>query len=203
MVSQIARLRQRELIGYSHLPHFVEQQLFKFSTRILQEGFPLMVNLMVDIEHSDAKFELSILVTIPELTSDDALCSVEYLSPVKYNISGTCYTGPIITNDLVTCSNTKAIVKADSLVKCHQQDNSLLCPYHILRPVHDLGWLGLPWTAKSHATFPRHHQPAKDCSHLIPMLHLGGRAFLSTLSHLFFSMQCFFPRYADWPVKVP
>ena len=193
MVNQVARLRQRDLVGYSHLPRFLEQQLstilaedlsMSLSSKILNDGFPLLVNPMVDIEHSSEKLELSILLTIPQLTSNKALCTVEYLSPVKYNISGTCYTGPILTDNLIliTCPDTKAIVKADSLVKCHQQDNSLLCPSHILRPVHDLTWLGLPWSAESHMTFPRHHQPADDCSHLIPLLHLGGRTFLSTTS---------------------
>ncbi|RUA04997.1 MAG: hypothetical protein DSY43_05495 [Gammaproteobacteria bacterium] len=154
-----------------------------FSSKILNDGLPLLVNPMVDIEHSSNRLDLSILITVPELATDEVLCSVEYLTPVKYNTSGICYTGPILIDDLAlitSCSNTKTIVKADSLAKCFQQDNSLLCPQHNPRPVHDLEWLGLPWNAKSHMTFPRHHQPAMDCSHLIPLLHLGGRSCLST-----------------------
>ena len=191
MVSQLAQLRQREMVGYSHLPRFLAQQLATIlsqdpsmiiSAQTLTDGFPLLVNPIVDMEHSDNHLELDILITIPELTSDKAICTVEYLSPVKYNISGTCYTGPIIADNLalITCADTKTIVRADSLAKCYQEDDSLLCPYHILRPVHDLSWLGLPWTSKTHMSFSRHHQPAQDCNHLIPMLHLGGRNYLAT-----------------------
>lgn len=194
MVSQITHLSNKELVGLSHFPYFVEQQLtnvlsetksLRLSSKILSEGFPLLINPIVDIEHNGDQLDLSILVTVPELTNTNAICSVEYLSPVKYNISGTCETGPILTDNLlalITCADTKAVVRADSLAKCHQQDDSLLCPHHTIQPVRDLEWLGLPWTAESHMAFPRHHQKAEDCSHLIPVLHLGGRAFLSTTS---------------------
>lgn len=41
-------------------------------------------------------------------------------------------------------------------------------------------WLGFPFNPDTKLTFPRHHVPTKDCANLHPLLHLGGRMFLST-----------------------
>ena len=98
---------------------------------------------MVDLEHSGKHLDLSILITLPEIRNTDLICTVEYLSPIKYNVSGTCYTGPIVSDDLalITCSNNKSQVKADSLSKCFQQDNILLCPENILSLAKDTDWV--------------------------------------------------------------
>ena len=190
-LTQISHLSQKDLISYSHLPRFITTEIsarldgdpsLKFTTRALAEGFPLLVQPMIDLEHNGKHLDLSVLITVPEIRNTDSFCTVEYLSPIKYNVSGTCYTGPLVSDDLalITCANTKSLLKADSLAKCFQQDNTLLCPENILNLVKDTEWLGLPWTPTSKASFPRRHQQSQDCSDIHPLLHLGGRYYLAT-----------------------
>lgn len=153
-----------------------------FTEKALQDGFPLLVNPLVNIEHTGKQLDLSLLFTVPEIPHKNSFCTVEYLTPLKYNISGTCYTGPITYDNLalVTCSNVKSLVQVDSLQKCFQQDRTLLCPHHIFQSVKNVAWLGFPWNPTTKLSFPRHHQPARDCSDLHPLHVLGGRYYLAT-----------------------
>ena len=138
-LTQITHLTQKVLVGYSNSPRFVATEIsarldannsMALTENALKEGFPLLVNPFVNIEHTGKQLDLSILLTIPEIPNMRSFGTVEYLSPIKYNISGTCYTGPITYDDLalITCSNTKSLIKAASLAKCYQEDSSLLCP---------------------------------------------------------------------------
>ena len=180
-------------MGYSNLPRFVATEIsalldadnsMALTENALKEGFPLLVNPLVNIEHTGKQLDLSILFTVPGIPNMRSFCTEEYLSPIKYNTSGTCYTGPITYNDLalITCSNTKSLIKAVSVEKCYQEDSSLICPQNILQPIHNIAWLGFPWNPSSQMSFPRHHQRARDCSGLHPLLHLGGRYYLATTS---------------------
>lgn len=191
ILNQITHLTQKVLIGYSHFPRFLATDIsprldsdrsMTLTEKALKEGFPLLVNPLVNIEHTGRQLELSVLFTVPEISDLNSFCTVELLSPIKYNISGTCYTGPITYDDLalIACSNVKSLIKVDALSKCFQQDNTLLCPQHIFQPVKNIAWLGFPWNSASQMSFPRHHQPAHDCSNLHPLLHLGGRYYLAT-----------------------
>lgn len=96
------------------------------------------------------------LFTVPEISDLNSFCTVESLSPIKYNILGACYTGPITYDDLalITCSNVKSLIKAESLSTCFQQDNTLLCPQHIFKPVKNIAWLGFPWNSASQMSPP-------------------------------------------------
>ena len=42
--------------------------------------------------------------------------------------------------------------------------------------------VGFGWNPDLKLSFPRNHQPAADCDHIHPLIHLGGRYFLSTTS---------------------
>ena len=44
----------------------------------------------------------------------------------------------------------------------------------------NISWLGFPLNPNVKISFTRHHVQASDCSNLQPMVHLGGRYFLST-----------------------
>ena len=58
----------------------------------------------------------------------------------------------------------------------------MLCPTNILQIVSDIQWLGFPWNPGMKVTYPRYHVPSGDCQNLHPMVHLGGRYYLSTSS---------------------
>lgn len=51
----------------------------KYTTPALKEGFPLLINPMVDIEHQGNHVEASALLTIPEIPNLNAFCTMEYL----------------------------------------------------------------------------------------------------------------------------
>lgn len=192
-LNQITHLTQKTLVGFSQLPRFITTEIsarldtdqsMSITTKALKEGFPLLINPFVNIEHTGKQLDVSVLFTIPEISSLNSFCTVELLSPIKYNILGTCYSGPISYDNLalITCSNTRSLVKIESLAKCFQQENTLLCPTNILQTIHDIEWLGFPWKPASQVPFHRNHDVARDCTNLNPFIHLGGRYYLATSS---------------------
>ena len=196
ILTQLSHLTNNELVGDSHLPRFITTELsaslsgdssIPITNQPQDDGFLLVLNPMVTTEHSGKQLELSLLLNIPKIPNHDSFCTIEYLSPIKYNISGTCYTVPILVDNLVliTCSETKSLVKAGSLTKFFQQDNTLVCPHHVLHPPRTLVWLGMPWTMESRLSFQRNHQRATDCAALHLLLHLGGCTYLSITTSQF------------------
>ena len=101
--------------------------------------------------------------------------------PIKYSISGICYHGPIIRDELalLRCQNSEFILKKSLLEKCFHSSTTFVCSQHILQLVNNTDWLGLPWYRKTKLNFARQHKKAKDCSNLHELFHLGGRYYLS------------------------
>ena len=69
------------------------------TTKALTDGFSLVINPMVDIEHKGSHVEASVLLTLPEIPNSEAFCTIETLTPLKFNSSNICYTGPITKNN--------------------------------------------------------------------------------------------------------
>lgn len=88
-------------------------------------------------------------MSVPEITSTNHLCTIEHLSPISINISGTCYTGPVTQKDLVliTCENSQKLITTEALNKCFKDDTTVLCPSNVLQTVSNIDWLGFPWNA--------------------------------------------------------
>ena len=102
------------------------------------------------------------LFTVAVLSKDFSTSTIEYLSPIKYNVSGTCYTGPI-THDrlaLLRCENSEFLLYENLLAKCSLSDYTFVCPDHLLRLVSDTTCLGLLWTRGSMIVFSRNHVKA-------------------------------------------
>ena len=125
---------------------------------------------------------INILFTILELTNDHTFCTLENLTPLKYNISGTCFQGPITRDELalLRCTHAEYILHRVFLDKCYRTDTVFVCPQHVLQTVDDTRWLGLPWHKDTKLNFVRRHQKAPDCSNIHDLFHLGGRYYLST-----------------------
>ena len=102
--------------------------------------------------------------------------------PLKYNLSGICFQGPVIRDELalLRCQHTEYILHRSLLGKCYRTDETFVCPQHILQLVNDTSWLGLPWHRDTQFNFVRRHQKAPDCSNINELFHLGGRYYLST-----------------------
>lgn len=191
VLHQFSTLESKTLFGFSHLPPFLHPQItsklemdpsMKYTSKALNDGFPLLINPVVDIEHSGNQVQASVLLTIPEITDLNSFCTIEYLTPIKYNLSNTCYSGPVTKLNLVmiSCPNSKQLVTTEALNKCYQDSSAFICPANVLTVATNISWLGFPYNPDTKLTFPQHHVTAKDCSNLHPVVHLGGRTFLAT-----------------------
>ena len=101
ILQQFTSLEARTLFGFPHLASFLHSQILTcFSTdstmlhtsRALDNGFPLFINPMVDIEHQGSHIEASVLLTLPEIPNEEAFCTIANLTPLKFNSSNICYT---------------------------------------------------------------------------------------------------------------
>lgn len=191
VLHQFASLESKTLFGFSHLPPFLHPQILSqlatdvsmtHTAKALDEGFPLFTNPMIESEHKGHYIDAGVLITIPVVPDQNAFCTIEYLAPLKFNVSNKCYTGPVTHNNLVllTCSDSRHILTTESLNKCYQDDTAFICPTNVLNVATNITWLGFPFTPDTKLTFPRNHVPSDDCAHLHPLLHLGERMFLAT-----------------------
>lgn len=192
VLHQVHNLHKKELVGFDGLPSFlssvIKQRLSKISllqdtVNALDAGFPLLLNPLVDYQYQMSQsIGLNILFTIPELATESTFCTLEYLLPIKYNLSGECYQGPITRDQLALlhCAHSDFIVHVNLLQKCYHSDSTFVCPQHMLQLVNDTSWLGLPWNSKTKLSFHRFHRKAPDCTSLHDLHHLGGRFYLST-----------------------
>ena len=191
VLHQFSTLSTKTLFGFPHLPPFLHPQITSrlemdssmlYTSKALAEGFPLLINPMIDIEHIGSQIEASVLLTLPEIPTLDSLCTIEYLTPVKFNSSGQCYSGPVTRLNLVliSCPHSKQIISSEALNKCYQDASAFVCPLNLLTFATNISWLGFPFNPHSKFTFPRNHVAAADCSNLHPFIHLGGRSFLAS-----------------------
>ena len=191
VLHQFASLESKTLFGFSHLPPFLHPQILsqlamdvsmKHTAKAFDEGFPLFINPMIESEHDGPYIDASVLLTLPVVPDQNAFCTIEYLAPLKFNVSNKCYTGPVTQNNLVllTCSNSRHILTTESLHKCYQDDSAFICPTNVLNVATNITWPGFPFNPDTKLTFPRNHVLSDDCANLHPLLHLGGRMFLAT-----------------------
>ena len=190
VLHHFSTVETKTVFGFPHLPPFLHPQItsrlptepsMSFTSLVLREGFPLFVNPMVDIEHVGNQIEASILLTIPVISDLTGFCTLEYLTPIKFQSADTCYSGPVTKSNLVllTCPDSKRIVTTEALNKCYQ-DTSVICPTNVLTVATSISWLGFPFNFDVKLTCPRHHVIPNHCSNLHPLLHLGGRTYLAT-----------------------
>ena len=192
ILHQAHKLHNKQLVSFADLPSFlttrIQHQLhslpsLQHTLSALEAGYPILLQPFVDYQYNIGKsMAINILFTIPELTPAHAFCTIEYLTPLKYNISGTCFQDPITRNELafLHCPHAEFILKRTLLDKCYHTDDTFVCPQHILKTVNDTQWLGLPWNKNAKLNFVRRHQQAPDCSDLHNLYHLGSRYYLST-----------------------
>ena len=81
---------------------------------------------------------------------------------------------------LITCGNTRYVIKNSELRQCNSDDNTYLCPKGLLATVSSPHWLGAKWTPRSKLSFSHAHLPVSNCLSLRPVVHLGGRFYVAT-----------------------
>lgn len=165
VLHQFSTLESKTLFGFPHLPPFLHPQItskldmdpsMTYTSKALNDGFPLFINPMVDIEHSGNQVEASVLLTVPEIHNLNLFCTIEYLTPLKYNLSNTCYSGPVTKLNLVliSCPNSKQLVTTEALNKCYHDSSAFICPSNVLTLATNISWLGFPYNPDSKLTFP-------------------------------------------------
>ena len=169
--AQVSKLNKENLVGYADLPNFITSQLstelgndesMRLTIKALQQGLSVLARPLIDFEHH--QLNLHMLFVATEISNMKSFCTIEYLSPLKFNISNKCYTGPVTQTNLarISCPNSQTIVSTDALKKCFENDNTVLCPTNILRMVSNIPWLGFTWNPDLKLSFPRHHVPARN-----------------------------------------
>ena len=191
---QSSRISQQELIGYQDLPQAISTELeaqlstipdLQSTMDALRAGYSLLIRPLLDYDFtSNHKFRLNILLTVPQLPVKNAFCTLESLTPLKYNLSGICFTGPLARDDvaLVTCSDERYFIKPAALDKCYTNADTIVCPKSLFFKASRTDWLGVAWTPSTKLPFQRHHRQATDCHNLTPLIHIGARYYLSTTS---------------------
>ena len=192
-LNQVSQLNRKTLVGYSDLPKFISSHLsakllidpsLQLAIRALEEGLSVLASPMVDVEHDGRDLNVNILLLVPEIASKENFCVIEHLTPLKFNLSHTCFTGPVQQTNLalITCPNSQKIISLEALDRCFSSEVGFLCPTNVLKTVSSLQWLGFAWNPELKLSFARNHLPAPNCDHIQPFVHLDGRYFLSTTS---------------------
>ena len=60
----------------------------------------VLASPMVYVEHDSCNLKVNILFLAPEIANKSNFCVVEHLTPLKFNLSGTCFTGPVRQTNL-------------------------------------------------------------------------------------------------------
>ena len=110
ILHQFANLETYTLFGFAHLPSFLSSQILTrsftyptvtYTVKALDEGFPLFINPMVDIEHQCFHIEASVFLTLPEVPDLIAFCTIEYLLPLKFNSQAFVIQGVLHEHEII------------------------------------------------------------------------------------------------------
>ena len=194
ILRQMSHLTRKDLISFTDLPRFLTAELeirlakipsMAHTIAALKAGFSIIMQPLVDYEFAASKkMQLNLLFTLPEVSSENALCILEQLVPITYRHNGLCFGGPLPRTDLslITCGAKRYVLKSTELDQCSRDDTTILCPTNVLTTVKEPHWLGLPWSPESKLQFQQIHQVFSHCKQLQPLILLGGRYYLSTIS---------------------
>lgn len=193
LLRELAHISRKNLVSYADLPRFLTADLsIKLASvpslantlDALKDGFPLLMEPLIDYHLANSRnMQLHLLFTLPTLDQNAAICTTEQLVPLSYQIKNKCFGGTIARHDLVllTCDNKRYVLKQAELDQCLKEETTLLCPADVLSTVEDPLWLGLKWTPQTKLSFQHAHSPLPHCHNLRPLVHLGGRFYLSTV----------------------
>ena len=76
------------------------------------------------VEHDGQNLTIDILLLAPEITDKNSFCVVEHLTPLKFNISGKCFSGPVQHTNLalINCPNSRQVVSLERLDRCFSSE---------------------------------------------------------------------------------
>ena len=192
LVRQLAHLSRVTLVGFPDLPRFLAADLALRFSRIpslsstvaaLQRGFSLMIEPIVDFQLANSRsMQIHLVFTFPELANTTAICTLEQLVPLSYQIDTHCFGGAITRTDLLllSCAYKRYVITQTELKQCFKADSTILCPENVLSAVEDPVWLGLKWFPNSQFSFNHAHARLSACPPVQPLIHLDGRYYLST-----------------------
>ena len=78
----------------------------------------VLASPMLDVEHNGRDLKVNILLLAPEIANKSNFCVVEHLTPLKFNLSGTCFTGPVRqTNLALIIMSARSAIELRSLME--------------------------------------------------------------------------------------
>ena len=96
-----------------YLPKVTDRLVTKVNQLQSALRYSLLIQPFINYQyHMGKSAGINFLFTIPELSSKNSFCSVEYLTPIKYNISGICFHGPVTRDELalLRCQHNEYIL---------------------------------------------------------------------------------------------
>jgi len=193
LLRQLAHISRKNLVSYADLPRFLTADLSIMLASVpslantldaLKDGFPLLMEPLIDYHLANSRnLQSHLFFTLPTLDQHAAICTMEQLVPLSYQINNKYFGGTIARHDLVllTCDNKRYVLKQAELDQCFKEETTLLCPADVLSTVENPLWLGLKWTPQTKLSFQHAHSPLPHCRNLRPLVHLGRRFYLSTV----------------------
>ena len=103
-MNQVSQFNRKSLVGYSDLPKFISSNLspkllsdplLSLAISAVEKGLSVLASPMVDVEHDSRDLNVNILLLAPEIARKEKIFVLEHLTPLKFNLSGKCFTGPV------------------------------------------------------------------------------------------------------------
>lgn len=101
LLRQLAHISRKNLVSYADLPRFLTTDLLiKLSSvpslantvNALKDGFPLLIEPLTDYHLANSlNLQLQLLFTLPTLDKQNAICIMEQLVPLSYQLEGKCF----------------------------------------------------------------------------------------------------------------
>ena len=160
LLRQLAHTSRKNLVSFADLPRFLTADLsIKLASvpsvantlDALKDGFPLLVEPLIDYHLVNSRnLQLQLLFTLPTLDQQKAICTMEQLIPLSYQINNKCLGGTIARHDLVLL---------------YEEESTFLCPADVLSTVENPLRLGLKWTSQTKLSFRHAHSLSPSCKY--------------------------------------
>jgi len=133
---------------------------------VLQNGLSLIMEPVVDFHLKNSRsMQTHSIFTLPEIDHDEAICTVEQLVPISYQLHGHCFGGQLTWHDLLLLSPADKwyVIKHVDLEQCYNTESIILCPTNVLSTFENQNWLGMKWTLTLKVLFKHSHVSLPNC----------------------------------------
>ena len=119
LVRQLAHLSRKTLVGFPAVSDYL------FSTTLLR-GFSLIIEPVVDFQLANSRsMQIHLVFILPELANTTAICTLEKLVPLSYQLDTHCFGGTITRTDLLllSCADKPYVIAQTELEQCFKAES--------------------------------------------------------------------------------